>query len=76
MSPSIFQPEYHNESIEKSPTALAPDQYLSGLRLAGIVDPSHDLEAEGLVLSVSYEGPISELGGRLKGSEERRRIHD
>ena len=72
MSPSIIQPEYHNESFEKSPKALAPDLYISGLRLAGIVDPSHDLEAVELVLPVSYEGPISESGGRLKGSEKKR----
>ena len=67
MSLTTIQREYHNGSIEKSPTALAHDQYLSGLPLAEIVDPSHDLEVVELVLT--YEAPISELGGRSKGSE-------
>ena len=74
MSLSIIQRECHNVSIEKSPRALAPDLYLSGLRirLAGIVDLSHDLEAVELVqvLPVSYMGPISELGGRPKGRKK------
>ena len=34
---------------------LAPDQYLSGLRLIGIVDLSHDLEAVELVLTYASE---------------------
>ena len=35
---------------------LAPDHYLSGLRLTGIVDLSHDLEAVELVLTYASEG--------------------
>ena len=58
---SIIQREYHNDSTGKSPTALGHDRHLSGLRLAGVVDLSHDLEAVDLV--PTSEGSISELGG-------------
>ena len=69
---SIIQREYHSESVEKSPTALAPDQHLSDLRLAGIVDLSHD--PEGVEFVLTSEGLISELGGRWKGSEGKRKV--
>lgn len=42
---------------------LAPDHYLSGLRLTGIVDLSQDLEAVELVLTYASEG-------EGKGSED------
>ena len=67
-SPSIIQREYHNESTEKSPTALEHERHLCGLRLAGVVDLSHDHGFEAVDLVLTSEAPISEVhNGRKKG---------